>query len=105
MDELIKCLPGDKAFRYVAKYHVHLKSLEDLQWSLKNVLSDIWDHKTMSLSSTTDTDQITCNIYDLINKSQSSFGSIDQQPHISKSSSNPAHTYNPCPWKAVASNK
>ena len=42
VDELIMFLPHEKVFRHAAKYHAHLKHLEDLQRSLyKNMVSDI----------------------------------------------------------------
>ena len=42
VNELIKCLPDDKACGHGGKYHVHLKHIEDLQWVLNSkVLPDI----------------------------------------------------------------
>ena len=42
VNELIKSLPDDKAFRGTAKYHAHPKQIEDLHWSLNsNVIPDI----------------------------------------------------------------
>ena len=39
-DELINCLPDEKAFGHVTKYYVHPKLVEDLHWSLNpNILS------------------------------------------------------------------
>ena len=98
VNELIKCLPEDKAFGCAAKKYGHTEHLEDLHCSLNpSVLPDISDHNTRSHSSTTDINQTTCNIYDLTSKSQSSCAQTDQPLH----SSNHAHTYNLCLWKAV----
>ena len=33
VDDLIKCLPVEIAFRPAAKYHAHPKHLEDMSWS------------------------------------------------------------------------
>ena len=42
VNELIKCLPDDKAFGHATKYCAHPKHLEGLCWSLnQNVLPDI----------------------------------------------------------------
>ena len=90
--ELITCLPNDKAFGHTAKYHAHLKQLEDLHWSLnQNALPDIRDHNTMPHRSSTGIDQITCNDSDLTGKSQSP---TYQQLHTCKSSSGSVHIYN-----------
>ena len=34
VDELIKYIPDDEAFGCAAKYHAHLKYVQDLHWSL-----------------------------------------------------------------------
>ena len=42
VDKLIKCFPDDKTFQHAAKYHAHLKHLEDMCCSMnENILPDI----------------------------------------------------------------
>ena len=46
VDELIKCLPHEKAFGYASKYHTHPKLIEDLQSPLnQKTLPDAKDHQ------------------------------------------------------------
>ena len=61
-NELIKCLPDNKAFGCAATYHAHPKHIGPA-WSLNsNVLPDTQDWNAGSSSSTTNNDQITHNM-------------------------------------------
>ena len=103
VNELIKCLPDDKAFGHAAKDCAHPKHLDDLHQSLnQNVLPDVQDHNTRSPSSTTDIDQATCNTSNITSNSESSVG---QQPHVFNSSLGSTHTYNLQPWNTGNSSK
>ena len=72
VNTLIKCLPNDKMSGWAAKYHAHLKHLEDLYCSVcDNVVPDIWDNLIEPYSSTTGIEQTACSESNLIGKSQS----------------------------------
>ena len=65
MDELIKCLPNEKAFGCAVKCCAHPKHMKDLYWLFNpNLLPNTWDLNTGSLSLTINNDQVTSNMSD-----------------------------------------
>ena len=105
-DELIKCLPDEKAFWSAAKYCAHPKNIEDLCWSLNpNVLPDSQDYNTGSPSLTVNNDQITHSMSDWAIKQQRSWDGSDKWSSKFKKMLNPTHTYNLHSQRPVTQNK
>ena len=106
MDELIKWLHDEKAFGHANKYHTHPNLLEDLYWSVNQiVLPDVKDHPVDSFYSVDPNYQTAQNASVLITKTQKPGAGTDHLQPKSKTTLNSAHVYNLHSHKSVINNK